>query len=476
TTVVRLPNSDPAAVIAWDFINRTLQAFVGEERIIPSEPPAYTAHQVYWEKDSSPSAVTGMWVEDVLGDARDEMVVATSSHHLLLINGTTSAALWNLSLGESISEVRFGQLDDNPDLEIGVLFGTSSLSIFNAGTGAKIGTISPTGGEAILDFYIADFVPDAIHQHHEVAVLFEGSSSGWVGWFDRAGNPLYWGLGNATSTGNHMAIGRFGGSPALYDVVIGGKDNTLAVFKGNGDLGWTVGTDAKVDDIKPGDFNGDGVTDIAVKTHGNLTTILSPTTSIYYSVVVPDENIRDFYSADLYLGDGADELVINYVDIGIIAVRYKATYPYYQSAWTYLAPLRGPFTSSMCSFDDMDLDGRVDLIMTNNEYINVVSGATGRLIWHHASSLRLRTPTMGRFYSVSFPPDVAIYSKWKYMIVSGSEIAPSPPPVGSSVAPAASSVDAIVRAALIATPLVTLFVLIPVYVRKRRDALMKRTP
>ncbi len=83
---------------------------------------------------------------------------------------------------------------------------------------------------------------------------------------------------------------------------------------------------------------------------------------------------------------------------------------------------------------------------------------------------------MGRFYSVSFPPDLAIYSKWEYMIVSGSEIAPIPPPVGSSVAPASSSVDAIVRAALIATPLVALFVLVPVYIRRRRDLLMKRTP
>ena len=474
-TIARLPGIDSAAIIAWDFINRTLQAFEGEERILPLTPPAYTAHQAYWEKETSPAAVTGMWVKDILGDARDEIVLATSTHNLLLINGTTSAALWNLSIGESITEVRFGQLDDNPDLEIGVLLDKSSVAIFNAGTGTKIGTITPTVGVGILDFHIADFVPDAIHIHHEIAVLFEGSSSAWVGWFDRSGNSLYWSLANATSTGNHMALGRFSGSPTLYDVVIGGKDNTLTVLKGNGDPGWSIGTGANIGDIKTGDFDGDGVTDIAVRTYGNLTTILSPTTSVYYSVVLPDENIRDFYSADLYLSDGIDELVINYVDAGIVAVRYKATYPYYEGAWTYLAPLRGPYTSCMCTFDDMDGDGADDLIMTNNEYINVVSGATRRLIWHYSSQERLRSPKIGRFYSVASPPDVAIHSKWRYLVVSGSEIAPSVPPVGSSMEPAGSQVEAIIRAALVATPLIALTVLIPVYVRRRRDVFLKRS-
>ncbi|MFX1603673.1 MAG: hypothetical protein ACFFCK_09330, partial [Promethearchaeota archaeon] len=55
------------------------------------------------------------------------------------------------------------------------------------------------------------------------------------------------------------------------------------------------------------------------------------------------------------------------------------------------------------------------------------------------------------------------------------EIAPAVPPVGSSMAPAGSQVDSIIKAAVIATPLVFFIVLMPIYVRKRRDLLLKKS-
>ena len=55
-----------------------------------------------------------------MGDARDEIVVATNNDFLALLNGTTSEIIWNVSIGANIKGVEFGHMTGDASLDMAV--------------------------------------------------------------------------------------------------------------------------------------------------------------------------------------------------------------------------------------------------------------------------------------------------------------------------------------------------------------------
>jgi hypothetical protein len=452
--------------LVWSQDDFVIYACNGIEPVFPDEEPAFIAHELYYEVDLG-SDIDTIWVEDISGDSRDEIVASTDDNFLMLLNGTTGEVIWNVTMDERIREMRFGQFSGSADLDLAVLCGTgtsSFVAILDGEDGSEVTRIAPTEpNHVIRDCQVGEF--NAGHSGDEIVVLFEklsGPTKGYLAWYDRGGNHLYTSSTNATSTGNHLTVGNYLAGAAL-DAAFGGYDNILRVYNGSsGFYTWGFSNGKSIYDLISGDFDGDVYEDLAFLDSSEDVTMISGATQMpVYIIGIPLGDFRGFYAADLYNNDNIDELIINWKEIGI-----RGFDDIGNEVWFYEMPLKG---TPKVMFGDMDLDGHTDLVVTNYDYVTAVSGATLAVIWHHRSNDSIYVPAVGVFYEVGSAPDVAMAHYSKLRVVSGTWPAPIPPPPAAPVPPFIMSLaEMVFVAAATGLPLCALVLFGFVYVRRRR--------
>ena len=453
------------SALVWSQDDFVIYACEGIEPVFPDEEPAFVAHELYYDIDLE-SDIDTIWVEDISGDDRDEIVVSTDDNFLMLLNGTTGEVIWNVTMDERIREVRFGQFTGSADLDLAVLCGTgtSSVAILDGEDGSEVTRIVPTEPKHVIrDCEAGEF--NAGHSGDEIVVLFEKTSvptKGYLAWYDRGGNHLYTSSFNATSTGNHLTVGNYLGGATL-DAAFGGYDNFLRVYNGSsGVYIWGFTNGRSIYDLISGDFDGDVYEDLAFRdSFDDVTMVSGATRTSVYTIIIPTGDFRGFYAADLYNNDSIDELIINWREIGIRGFDYIGN-----EVWFYEMPLK---IKPKAMFGDMDRDGHTDLVVTNHDYVTAVSGATLDVIWHHRSNDSIYAPAVGIFYEEGSAPDVAMAHYSKLLVVSGSWPAPIPPPPAALPALLSMSfAEMVLVAAATGLPLSALILFGFVCMRRRR--------
>ncbi|MGY5861929.1 MAG: hypothetical protein RTU09_06105 [Candidatus Thorarchaeota archaeon] len=454
------------SAVVWGEGPYAIYACDGVKPVFPDEEPAFVAHELYYDIDLG-SDIDTIWVEDISGDSRDEIVVSTDDNFLMLLNGTTSEVIWSVTIADTIREVRFGQFTGSASLDLAVLFGSgtsSFIAILDGDDGSEFAQIVPMEpNHAIRDCETGEF--NTGHSGDEIVVLFEkttATTKGYLAWYDRGGNHLYTSSINATSTGNHLSVGNYLGGATL-DAAFGGYDHNLRVYNGSsGFFMWGFSNGKSIYDLVSGGFDGDVYEDLAfLDSSENVTTVSGATHMNIYTINIPLGDFNGFYAADLYNNDNIDELVVNWNEIGIRGFDDTGN-----EVWFYEMPLT---VTPRVTFGDMDLDGHTDLVVTNYDYVSTVSGATGAVIWHHLSNDSIYAPAVGIFYEASSAPDVVMAHNSKLLVVSGSWPAPIPPlPVIPAPPLSMSFAEMVLIAAATGLPLSALVLFGFVYMRKKR--------
>jgi len=91
------------------------------------------------------------------------------------------------------------------------------------------------------------------------------------------------------------------------------------------------------------------------------------------------------------------------------------------------------------TFGDWGGDGVTDLVYTNYNYINIVNGTDGRLLWHYEGTGRLWGLSVDNYALPTGPEDIAYTGLYSFHIVSGNLIPPMAPAIPSSPPPLVAS-------------------------------------
>ncbi|TFG13886.1 hypothetical protein EU537_05345, partial [Candidatus Thorarchaeota archaeon] len=453
-------------LIAWDYMHNMTYAIDGYTRIPPEEDEAYPMHELYWNSTISEANVGGTRVADLNADGLDEIVMWDTNKTVWILNGTNGAVIWNRQLAAEISDISIGDLNGDAWLDLAVQGTDHKVYALSGVAGSTLGIVSAPTGWKVLDTFVGGF--NSGNPYEEMAIAFTGPSETYTAWYDGSGIELYRSSTNLTSSIYAMDIGYILGHTTL-DVVLGGANEFAAVYRGyDGQFQWSYNTGGpSIYEIVVGNFTGDAYADLAIKdssydirvvdgsTHGLITTIVTTTT------------LRGYYAADIHLDDGTDEIVLNLETIGVRAYNSAGT-----SVWQYTAPLVINSLDSTCVFDDMDGDGHIDLVFTNREYINVVSGATSSLLWHYSiHDHRVVRPQVGSIIDSSGPPDVVSYWGGNVYVVAGVENPPIPPavPTPAFISPNVWITERVVASITVIAPIVGCIAMIGFVVRKRKE-------
>ena len=464
------------SLISWSLTSSMIFAIDGLEPYTVEIPPEWVVHDIYWEQQFNDSSIVGTWVADVLGDGREEIVVADKSGNLFLLNATTGGVIWNRTVEGIVKEVRFGDLDGQGAPEMAALLNPHMVLLIDSTTGNNFTNIVAPDGTQMVSCLLGPFSDKEESPYDELCILYHEKDTNQVfaRWYNKDGNKLWWVDTNRTSSSNelYLVAGNLTDSPT-WDILYGGPTLPCQFFIGyDGTYRFSEGDNCY--GIVIGNFLDDEYEEFAIMEGSGeikqFDVILSGDwVSDYLSTIkiAPVKYIRNFYAADLYLNDGRDEVVVNAMLYGVLGFDASAN-----EVWRFETPLVISKTQSSCDFGDADGDGHTDLIFSNWNYINVISGATERLIWHYRSDARCTYPKVGHFYSTSSPLDVVTYFGNTTYIVSGSEIPPTPPPIPVVLAAgtARSLVEVIVETTITVVP-IGLVVIIPlaiVWKRKRK--------
>jgi hypothetical protein len=115
----------------------------------------------------------------------------------------------------------------------------------------------------------------------------------------------------------------------------------------------------------------------------------------------------------------------------------------------------------------MNADSKMDVVLTNGQYINVISGATQDLLWHYVHDDSMSGIVTGMFDAGLGPVDVGGISSSQLLIVSGSET-PPPLPLLAAAASSFSFSQALLTASLVGAPFFVIISLIVVYRRRKK--------
>jgi hypothetical protein len=462
-------------LVAWSETHSAIFAINDLQPYTVEIPPEWVVHDIYWEQEFSNSTTTGTWVEDVLGDEREEIVVADKGQNLFLINATTGGVIWNRTMEGHVKEVRFGDMDGQGAPDMAVLLNPHMVVLLDSSAGENITNIVAPGNTRMVSCLVGPFSDKEESPYDELCILYheKGTNLIFARWFNKEGNKLWWVDTNFTSSSYelHLAAGNLTDSPT-WDILYGGPTAPCRFFIGyDGTYKFSVGDNCH--GIVVGNFLDDEYEEFAaMEGNGDINqfdVIFSGDWIADYlsSIeIAPLKYIRDFYAADLYLNDNRDEVIVNAMLYGVLGFDASAN-----EVWRFETPLVISAHQSSCDFGDADGDGHTDLIFSNWNYIDVISGKTERLIWHYRSDASCSYPKIGHFYDMSYPLDVVTYFGNRTYIVSGSETPPTPPPIPLvRVVRSRSFAEVITEATITFVP-IGIFVLIPlaiVWKRKRK--------
>jgi hypothetical protein len=463
------------SLISWSETHNKIFAIDGLEPYAVEVPPEWVVHDMYWEQEFNESTVIGTWVEDVLGDEREEIVVTDKYQNLFLINATTGGVIWNRTMEGQVKEVRFGDMDGQGAPEMGVLLNPHMVVLIDVTTGNNITNIIAPVNTRMVSCIIGPFSDKEESPYDELCVLFweKGSKQVFARWFNKAGNKLWWVDTNRTSSSYelYLAAGNLTASPT-WDILYCGPTLPCQFFIGyDGTYRFSVGDNCY--GIIVGNFLDDEYEEFAImEGNGDINQFdviySGDWTADYLSSIeiAPVKYIRDFYAADIYLNDGRDEVVVNAMLHGVLGFDASAN-----EVWRFETPLVISAHDSSCDFGDADGDGHTDLIFSNWNYIDVISGATERLLWHYRSDDRCSYPKVGHFYDMSTPLDVLTYYSSSVYIVSGSETPPTPPPIPVARIAAAKTMAQVIMETTITFVPIGIIIIMPIAIiwKKKKE-------
>ena len=449
---------------SWDRWGYGITAIDSYERIPLEVEEAFSVHQIYWDKEFANVSVSGTVVGDLNADGIDEIVVWDNDNFVHLVNGTNGQTFWSVNLTLPIKQIRIGNLDGSGWLDVVVMTGDYVLHLLNGQTGAEMNVITPTTDDKFYDFYIENF--SASYSNDEIAVLVQSPGSAQVDWYDGDDGSLdYSSSTSIADTVYEMAVGDITGD-GLPDVVIGGYNEFAVIYRG------TDGQYHDLYDFTPytiygilvGNFTGDQYADIVLQDSsydlyiidGQTTTLITYMNFLNYPHV--------FAAADLD-NDGKDELVTASEKVGV-----EGFDQFGAREWFFEAMLLVGNWDFTLTFGDMDGDSYTDVIMTNSEYIAVISGDTERLLWHYVSNERNTHPAVGHFVGAGAPLDILSYRSGRIYVVSGTNPAPTPPAAIPLATSMMSLIETIATVAGVGIPIVILLLVPALFVfRKRRE-------
>ncbi len=466
----RFPGSEYDSIVAWDVENEDLVACQAVLPTEAAEEAAYENHEIYW--DAEIPGVYNAWVDDVVGDYVDEVLVAqrtASGYSVLLLEGSNANPVWNISFNSKVQGVQTGYIDGYGHKDVAIWYGLRDVLVVDGLTGANVTEIYAGDSYEISGLLVGNFDTAVGDDYDEIAVLkrrVSGGSNVYVAWYDEAGNELYntFADGYTSSYSSwHFVMGRLSGDGSL-DVVFGASGTRPRIYNGDdGSLDGAIGPSSTYR-LLTGNLTGGSNDRLIVMDSSYDVHLLDTIGGGGPTIAFPTGHVRDIAVGDVYNNDGSEEVIINVERIGAVGYNAAGT-----QVWKYNAPLvlGGKDTKIVCA--DMNGDTWDDLVLTNREYINVVDGETGRLLWHYwRDDLGANhDPIVGRFYDMN-GRDVLCYGGDHVYVVAHTLPAPIPPapPSPSGLGPL---IDSILVGSFIGVPILFAVVVVPLQgYRKRR--------
>ncbi|MBD3405143.1 MAG: hypothetical protein GF411_03290 [Candidatus Lokiarchaeota archaeon] len=422
------------SVVGWEPQSDSIYAITGYERIFPTLPDAYTIHELYINQTVTDSYINDMWAHDLSKDGLDEVITYDDNDFLICWNATEGTVIWNKTYSSGIGDLKFGDVDGGGWDDIVLYTYDGIVEFIDGQTGNAYSSVTAETGFDVVGIAVGEFATGVGYDDHEVFILTRKSSSTYTvygAWYSEDGLMDHDFSSNWTSPsmGIELAVGYISSSTTL-DIICGSGSSGGRLYRGyDGQYLALFGTSAY--GIAIGDINADTVDDIAIKNSVDTVSVYNGATyGFLYSKSFGVANLRGLWFADIHNNDGTEELVVNFVGVGVYAYDSTGT-----AVWYFDAPITVSSTSSWCQFADMDADGHTDLVFTNFEYLSVISGATGDLLWHYQHPYRVYKPIVGQFAKVGDALDVAAFSNTYFYVVSGRLTPRSVPvvlPIGSS--------------------------------------------
>lgn len=418
---------DAALVWQWPFMSSTshLLFFQQADFETYSWKRAYEPHSEYWTMTNLTESYINAWSYNVDGDSIDEIVVL-QENDLILIDSQTGAKVWTSSMQGTVSVVRFGNLNNIGNKDLVVLVDHDTVILLDGDTGKHMDKIvSPSSTNRIVDCEVGGFRVGTGYEYDEIVLLYDvttGSKS-YAVWYNYDLTLKYTSSVNGTGDGAYMCQGLFTGS-VTRDIAFGCDDGIVRFYRGTDGVyqfGITVVTSG--DKMVSGNIFGNLLYQgVAVKTQDQIHIINTNTLLKTATISLAYGTLKDIYISNVD-GLGNSEVIAFVRNEGLVGFNSTGA-----ELWKFDAPLRYPNTDDFatCSFYNLNGDSAIDIILTNYDYIDVISGSDLELLWHYHGEYDMTKAIGGRFDGTTSPYDVFFVSYDHIGVISGSQ---TPPPL-----------------------------------------------
>jgi FG-GAP-like repeat/FG-GAP repeat len=329
---------------------------------------------------SSAGAAYGVSVGDLNGDGKSDLVVAESSNVAVLLgrgDGTFgSAKLYGIggtgSYPSEIMAVADWNNDGHPD--VAVNNGQASFAIlFGKGDGTFK---SPVTMSAELLSYVASFTAVDMNGDGRLDLVTTNAGTGYISIFFGNGDGTFQ-AGQSYMAGTivvNLGVADFNGDGNLDVAVANSSDVSLLLGSGKGVFNtpktYPAGTSPT--SVAFGDFNADGVTDLLTTSLGNFDVLLGNADGTYQAPVLYNSRGLNAVAAVMadFTGDGVQDLAIAHASqqtMSIFGGNGEGTF-------TYLGDPDPHFFQNAVVAGDMNGDGKMDLVITDQDGVGVLLG------------------------------------------------------------------------------------------------------